>query len=229
MLKLGRLPQGRRGDLYLLSRKSLSSIPAFLIRNIFVCCVVKKIVSARPPKQAREPRALPNPWYPCNPWLNLLLGRSEADLNLRARVLRVYDHGLVGVHVDELVCPVAFSGCERKFLVFAHLKFLPATPGVNERGDGLRRGGDLSLHQRELRMILLVFEQQLRHIHLHPVLIPFLFFSELHDLKVGTSDHVADFQKLSWLILVDAVDAKLVFCAGRKNVRERFLGGGDQV
>src|SRR6476620_11949196 len=155
-------------------------------------------------------------------------GGRETDLYRCPWILSVRDHGFVRVHIDELVGPVPFSGGERKFLVFAYLKFLPATPGVNERGNRLRRCSDLTLHQRELRVILLVLEQQLRQIHLHAVLIPFLFFSELHDLEVGTAYHVADFKKLCWLILIYAVDAELVFCARRKNVRERFLGGGDQ-
>jgi hypothetical protein len=45
-----------------------SCVPAFLIQKCsvaFVYFVVKKIVSARPLKPARETRALPNP---CHPW-----------------------------------------------------------------------------------------------------------------------------------------------------------------
>src|SRR5262245_14565765 len=83
-------------------------------------------------------------------------GRGETDLNLHSWRLRVGDHGLVRAHVDEFVHPNAFSGWERKFLVFAHFKFPPSTPSVNERGDGLRRGGHFSFHQRELCVILLV-------------------------------------------------------------------------
>src|SRR6266480_7929602 len=125
---------GRRRNLCLSSRKSLSSIPAFLLSCF--------------------------PYSICR-----YSGGREADLNRRTRLLRVDDHCLVRAHIDELVRSVPFSRCKRKFLVFAHFKFLPATPGVNKRRDRLRRRGDLSFHERELCVILLVLEQQLRHIH----------------------------------------------------------------
>ena len=78
-------------------------------------------------------------------------------------------------------------------------------------------------------MILLVFEQQLRHIHLHAVLIALLFFRELKDLEVGATDDVAHLQELRRLAFVNAVDAELVSCPRGKNVPERFFGGGDQT
>jgi hypothetical protein len=112
-LKLVRLPPsvGRRGDLYLLSQKSLSSILStaslptcvpcpprdglavasvpyfnlrksaqsaelFLLSLSLVSSVVKsQVISARPPKHAREPPAhggqavrSPDLWNLCHPW-----------------------------------------------------------------------------------------------------------------------------------------------------------------
>src|ERR1043166_6624590 len=87
------------------------------------------------------------------------LGRSETDLDRRTRLLRVHDYSLVGTNVDELVRSIAFSGGERKLLVFAHFKFLSSAPTVKKPDHGLRRGADLSFNQRKLRVILLMLEQ----------------------------------------------------------------------
>ena len=164
-----------------------------------------------------------------NSWLNVLLGRSEADLDRRTWLLRVYDHGFVRWHIDELARLVSFSGCERKLLVFAHFEFLPAAPGVRKRRYGLRRGGDLSFHKRELCVILLMLEQQLGHILPRAILIALLLFDELYDLKVRAANGVADFQKLRRLALVDVVDAERIFGARCKNVPERFFRSGHQL
>ena len=74
-------------------------------------------------------------------------------------------------------------------------------------------------------MARLVFEQQLRCVHLHAVLVRLLFFGEFNDFEIGAANDVANLQKLCRFALVDVVDAEFFFCARRKNVPERFLGG----
>src|SRR4029077_16964168 len=88
-----------------------------------------------PPRRIFAPSAiqLPSSWRQDDrPWRPNSLRRCKADLDRHTWCLCVPDHGLVGAHVDNLVRAVAFSGCERKFLVFADFKLLPAAPVVNE-------------------------------------------------------------------------------------------------
>jgi hypothetical protein len=124
--------------------------------------------------------------------------------------LRIHDYGLGRLQIHELVLDL-FYGLQGKFLIFSHFEFPTSAPGINERGDGLRRGGDLFLHQCDLCVGLRVLEEQLGHIHIGAVLIAFAFLGELDDLKVGAADDVADLLELRQLALVDAVDAKCVF------------------
>src|SRR5437899_169140 len=91
------------------------------------------------------------------------LRRGETDLDWRIWLLRIHDYRLGRLHIHEFVFDV-FYGLQGKFLVFSYFKFLTPAPGINEAGHGLRRGGDLSLHQRDLRVTLLVFEEQLRYV-----------------------------------------------------------------
>ena len=134
---------------------------------------------------------------------------GEADLDRRIGLLRIHDYGLVRLHIHEPVFDllVRFQG---KFLVLSHFEFPMPAPGINERGHGLWRGGDLSLHQRNLYVTLLVFEEQLRNICIDAVLIPRVFLRELDDLELSAADNVADLQELRRLALVDRVNAKSV-------------------
>src|SRR5437899_5109447 len=87
-----------------------------------------------------------------------LLRSGETDLDWRIWLLRIHDYRLRRLHIDELVFDV-FHGLQGKFLVFSYFKFQAPAPRVNESGYGLRRGGNLSFHQRDLRVTLLMFEQ----------------------------------------------------------------------
>src|SRR5439155_20563421 len=136
--------------------------------------------------------------------------RGETDLDRRIWFLRIHDYRLCRLHFDELVFDV-FHGLQGKFLIFSHFKLLAPAPGINESGHGLRRGGHLSLHQRDLGVTLRMFKEQLRYILVDAVPIACAFFRELDDLEVSAADDVADFQELCRLALVDGVDAEFVF------------------
>jgi hypothetical protein len=118
------------------------------------------------------------------------LRRRKTDLDPRIWFLRIHDHGLVWLHIYELVIDL-FYGFQGKFLVFSHFEFPAATPCIDESGHRLGRGGDLFLHQGDLRMGILVFEEQLRNIDISAVLIALMFLGELDDLKVSAADNVA--------------------------------------
>src|SRR5439155_9982764 len=136
--------------------------------------------------------------------------RGKTDLDRRIWLLRIHDYRLRRLHIDELVFDV-FHGLQGKFLVFSYFKFLTPAPGINEAGHGLRRGGDLSLHQRDLRVTLLVFEEQLRYVLIDAVPIACAFFRELNDLEVSAANDVADLQELRRFALVDGVDTEFLF------------------
>ncbi len=140
----------------------------------------------------------------------MTLGRGKTDLDRRVWLLSVHDYGLRWLHLHELVFDL-FYGLQGKFLIFSHFEFAPPSPGIDERGHGLRRGGDLSLYQCDLYVALLVFEKQLRNIDIDAVLIARMFFREVHDLEVSAANNVADLQELRRLVLVDGVDAEFLF------------------
>ena len=120
-----------------------------------------------------------------------LLRRGETDLDWRIWFLRIHDYRLGRLHIDELVFDV-FHGLQGKFLVFSYFKFPAAAPVIDECGHGLRRGGNLSLHQRDLRVTLRVFEEQLRYVLIDAVPIACAFFRELNDLEVSAANDVAN-------------------------------------
>src|SRR4029077_9043522 len=155
--------------------------------------------------------------------------RGETDLDRRIWFLGIDDHSLGRLHFDQLVCPISLSSGDRKFLIFSHLKFPASVPGINEGGHRLRRGGDFSLYQCDLHVAALMFEQQLRYILIDAILIACAFWRELNNLEVSAADEVADLQELGRLAFIYAVNAKCVFYPRRKNVSERFLGGGHQM
>src|SRR5437867_898552 len=157
-----------------------------------------------------------------------ILWRGKTDLDRRIWLLRIHDYGLGRLHIHELVLDL-FYGLQGKFLIFSHFEFPTSAPGIKERGDGLRRGGDLFLHQCDLCVALLMFEEQLRNIDVGAVLIARVFFREVHDLEVSAPDDVADLQELRRLALVDAVDAEFVFYPRRKHVSKRLLSGRHQM
>src|SRR6266480_7193351 len=92
-------------------------------------------------------------------WLKpMRLRRRKTDLDPRIWFLRIHDHGLVWLHINELVIDL-FYGFQGKFLIFSHFEFPATTPRINESGHGLRRGGDFALDQRDLHVGLLMFEE----------------------------------------------------------------------
>ena len=119
------------------------------------------------------------------------LGRRKTDLDPRIWLLRIHDHGLVWLHIYELVIDL-FYGFQGKFLVFSSFELPASAPGINESGHRLRRSSDLFLHQRDLCTSIFVFEEQFGNIDICAVLIALMFFSELDDLKISAADNVAD-------------------------------------
>ena len=89
------------------------------------------------------------------------LWRGKTDLDRLIWLLSIDDHGLVWLHIYELIFDLLdrFQG---KFLIFSHFKFMPPAPSIDHGGNRLRRRGYLFLYQRDLRLRLLMLHEQLR-------------------------------------------------------------------
>jgi hypothetical protein len=64
---------------------------------------------------------------------SLGLRRRKTDFDPRIWFLRIHDHGLIWLHIHDLVIDL-FYGFQGKFLVFSHVELPTSAPSVDESG-----------------------------------------------------------------------------------------------